>query len=101
MERKGLARRQGYARYEEYVAKRDALRDRVQRQKEWSVQGKAKVKSSGETDKFIRHFNTASSEKLAAKAKISERALDRLERGRQAVGGLGAAHAARADRPQR
>ena len=52
----------------------------MQRQKEWSVQGKAKVKRSGETDKFIRHFNTASSEKLAAKAKISERALERLER---------------------
>jgi ATPase subunit of ABC transporter with duplicated ATPase domains len=38
------------------------------------------VKKSGETDKFIRHFNTASSEKLAGKAKISERELDRLER---------------------
>ena len=80
VERKGLARRQGYARFEEYVHKRDALRTRVQRQKEWAVQGKAKVKRSGETDKFIRHFNTASSEKLAGKAKISERALDRLER---------------------
>ena len=80
VERKGLARRQGYARYEEYVTKRDALRGRVQRQKEWSVQGKAKVKRSGETDKFIRHFNTASSEKVAAKSKISERALERLDR---------------------
>src|SRR5690349_10077418 len=80
VERKGLARRQGYARYEEYVTKRDALRGRVQRQKEWAVQGKAKVRKSGETDKFIRHFNTASSEKLAGKAKISERELERLER---------------------
>jgi ATPase subunit of ABC transporter with duplicated ATPase domains len=39
VERKGLARRQGYARYEEYTTKRDALRNRVQRQKEWAVQG--------------------------------------------------------------
>jgi ATPase subunit of ABC transporter with duplicated ATPase domains len=76
---KDLARRQGYARYEEYTTARDGLRNRVQRQREWSVQGKAKVKRSGETDKFIRHFNTASSEKLAAKAKTTERALDRLE----------------------
>ena len=80
VERKGLARRQGYARFEEYVAKRAALRTRVQRQKEWSVQGKAKVKRGGETDKYIRHFNTASSEKLAGKTKISERELERLER---------------------
>ncbi|MGZ4712147.1 MAG: ABC-F family ATP-binding cassette domain-containing protein [Acidimicrobiia bacterium] len=80
VERKGLARRQGYARYEEYVAKRDELRTRVQRQRQWSVQGKAKVKRSGETDKFIRHFNTASSEKVAAKARTTERALERLDR---------------------
>ncbi len=80
VERKGLARRQGYARFEEYVNKRDTLRARVQRTKEWSVQGKAKVKRSGETDKHIRHFNTASSEKLAGKTKISERELARLER---------------------
>ncbi len=79
VESRALARRQGYARYEEYVTRRDELRTRVQRQKEWSVQGRAKVKKSGETDKFIRHFNTASSEKLAGKTKISERALERLE----------------------
>jgi len=80
VEAKGLARRQGYARYEEYVAKRDALRGRARRQREWAVQGKAKVKRSGETDKFIRHFNTASTEKLAGKAKATERAIERLER---------------------
>jgi ATPase subunit of ABC transporter with duplicated ATPase domains len=77
---KDLARRQGYARYEEYVATRDALRGRAQRQREWAVQGKAKVRRSGETDKFIRHFKTASTEKLAGKAKATERALDRVER---------------------
>src|SRR4029077_16335732 len=79
VERKGLARRQGYARFEEYVTKRDALRTRGPARKRWGVQGKAKGKRSGETDKFIRHFDTASSEKLAGKAKISERELDRLE----------------------
>jgi ATPase subunit of ABC transporter with duplicated ATPase domains len=80
VERKGLARRQGYARYEEHLAKRDALRGRVQRQKEWSVQGRAKAKRSDEPDKNIRQFKMASSEKVAAKAKTSERALDRLDR---------------------
>ena len=83
------------------MAKRDALRDAGAAQKEWSVQGKAKVKRSGETDKYIRHFNTASSEKLAAKAKISERALERLERVEKPWEGWELRHAARADRPQR
>jgi ATPase subunit of ABC transporter with duplicated ATPase domains len=80
VERKGLARRQGYARFEEYVAKRKELRTRAQRQRQWSVQGAAKVKRSGETDKFIRHFKTASSQKQASKARATERAIERLGR---------------------
>ena len=55
------------------------LVDRARRQREWSVQGKAKVQAVGETDKFIRHFRRNSSEHVAAKAKITDRALDRLE----------------------
>ena len=43
------------------------------------MQGKAKVAKSGETDKFIRHFRRNSSEHVAAKAKITDRALERLE----------------------
>ena len=53
--------------------------DRAQRQRQWSVQGKAKLKKSGETDKFIREFRRNSSEHVAAKAKITDRALARLE----------------------
>ena len=48
-------------------------------QRQWSVQGKAKVAKSGETDKFIRHFRRNSSEHVAAKAKITDQALERLE----------------------
>ena len=43
------------------------------------MQGAAKVAKSGETDKFIRHFRRNSSEHVAAKAKITDRALERLE----------------------
>ena len=58
---------------------------------------------AGETDKFIRHFRRNSSEHVAAKAKITDRALERLEaeRGRQAVGGLGPAHGDRGRAPRR
>jgi ATPase subunit of ABC transporter with duplicated ATPase domains len=43
------------------------------------VQGTAKVKKSGENDKHIRQFRRNSSEHVAAKAKITDRALARLE----------------------
>jgi ATPase subunit of ABC transporter with duplicated ATPase domains len=43
------------------------------------VQGVKKAKTSGETDKFIRFKNTADSEKVAHKAKATERAMERLE----------------------
>ena len=44
------------------------------------MQGASKVKKSGETDKHIRAFKRNSSEHVAAKAKITDRALERLER---------------------
>ncbi len=43
------------------------------------MQGKAKLKKSGENDKNIREFRRNSSEHVAAKAKITDRALARLE----------------------
>jgi ATPase subunit of ABC transporter with duplicated ATPase domains len=73
------ARRHAEEDYADYVDKRTTLRSRAQEQRQWSVQGAAKVKKSGETDKFIRHFRRASSEHVAAKAKITDRALERLE----------------------
>ena len=62
-----------------YEAQRSALASRAQQQREWAVQGIKKVKSSGERDKFIRHFRTQSSERLAGKARATDRALERLE----------------------
>ena len=41
----------------------------------WSLQGKAKLKKSGENDKNIRAFRRNSSEHVAAKAKITDRGL--------------------------
>jgi ATPase subunit of ABC transporter with duplicated ATPase domains len=73
------ARRHAEEDYATYVDQRTTLRSRSQEQRQWSVQGKAKVKKSGESDKFIRHFKTNRSEHVAAKAKITDRALERLE----------------------
>jgi len=74
-----LARSQQYARYDDYRAKRAALLDRARTQKAWSEAGRRKVGKSGETDKFIRHAKAQRSEQLAAKAKMTERAMARLE----------------------
>ena len=52
-------------------------------------------RSRRDPDKNISAYRIASSEKQAAKVKITERALERLDVGRQAVGGLGAAARAR------
>ena len=73
------ARRHAEQDYDTYVTQRATLRDRAREQRQWSVQGKAKVAKSGETDKYIRQFRRNSSEHVAAKAKITDRALERLE----------------------
>ena len=74
-----MARRHAEEAYADYSSKRSTLAQRAQTQREWSLQGVSKVRKSGENDKHIRHFKTNSSEHVAAKAKITERALERLE----------------------
>ncbi len=76
---RALARRQGYEQHAEYVAKRGALTARAQTQRAWSEEGKARVKKSGETDKYIKHNKANRSEKQAGKARATERAVERLE----------------------
>ena len=56
------------------------LADRARAQRQWSVQGVDRAKrDTGERDKFIRQFKVATSEKQAAKAKATERAIARLD----------------------
>ncbi len=76
---RATARRHAEEEYAGYRAQRQELVDRARRQRDWSVQGKAKLARSGETDKHIRQFRRNSSEHVAAKAKITDRALERLE----------------------
>jgi ATPase subunit of ABC transporter with duplicated ATPase domains len=79
LDERATARRHAEEEYADYRAKRQALLDRARRQRQWSVQGKAKLDRSGETDKHIRQFKRTSSEHVAAKAKITDQALGRLE----------------------
>jgi len=77
---RATARRHAEEDYSTYQDKRSELTARARTQREWSVQGVKKAKSSGEPDKNIRFKNTADSEKVAHKAKATERAMERLEK---------------------
>src|SRR5262249_41426951 len=79
LDERATSRRHAEENYATYAAQRKVLTDRSQQQRLWSVQGKAKVKKSGETDKFIRQLRRNSSEHVAAKAKTTDKALERLE----------------------
>jgi ATPase subunit of ABC transporter with duplicated ATPase domains len=79
LEERAVARRHAEERYADFVDQRDNLKQRAQRESEWSHQGVKKSKQGSERDKYIRQFNRASSERLAAKAKRTERAMERLE----------------------
>ena len=79
LEERAVARRHAEEAYADYSTKRSVLEKRAQRERQWSVQGVSKVKKSGETDKHIRQFKTNSSEHVAARAKLTERAAERLE----------------------
>ncbi|MCU1372543.1 MAG: transporter ATP-binding protein [Ilumatobacteraceae bacterium] len=76
---KATARQHAEEDFSTYQTKKADLTQRAKTQREWSVQGVKKAKSSGETDKFIKHWNTSSSEKVAHKAKATEKAIERLD----------------------
>ena len=76
-----VARQQHYDAFDEFTSKRSALHQRARTQQQWSAAGVRRAKGDkSESDKNIRAFRIATSEKLAGKAKQTERALERLER---------------------
>ncbi len=77
---RALARRQQEEGYERFVAERDRLQQRQRTQREWAVKGVARAKRDPDDgDKVQRDFRANRTEKLAAKVKASEKAIDRLE----------------------
>ena len=76
-----VARQQHYDAYDEFNTKRSQLQARAQTQQQWSAAGVRKAKTDkSEPDKNIKAHRIATSEKVAGKAKQTERALERLER---------------------
>ena len=74
-----LARQHAQERFDDFDSKRRNLLGRAQREREWATQGRAKVRTSGETDKHIKHFKINQTEQLAGKAARTEKSIERLE----------------------
>ena len=79
LDERALAREHAEQAFRVYADQRESLTDRARTQRQWANQGVRRAKRSGETDKFIRHRNMQSSEHVAAKARITDKALARLE----------------------
>ncbi len=79
LDERAAAERHAWERFEQFDAQRSTLAARAQREREWASQGQAKVRSSGENDKHIRHFRINQTEQLAGKAARTEKAIERLE----------------------
>ncbi|MFD6326321.1 ABC-F family ATP-binding cassette domain-containing protein [Streptomyces sp. NPDC058442] len=81
LEEREVARRHARDEYEEYADKRSALQDRAQMQRSWMDKGvkNARRKAGGDNDKIGRKFRSEASEKQAAKARQTQRMIERLD----------------------
>ncbi|WP_030166534.1 ABC-F family ATP-binding cassette domain-containing protein [Spirillospora albida] len=75
-----VARRHARAEYEEYAGTLTALQERGRTQRAWMDKGVRNARrKAGDNDKIGRKFRSEASEKQAAKARQTERAIERLE----------------------
>src|SRR3954470_20103056 len=75
-----VARRHAREEFEEFAGTRADLEARARMQRNWMAKGvRDSIKKSSDGDKHIKAHNRASSEKQAAKAKQTERRIERLE----------------------
>ncbi|MGR7023594.1 ABC-F family ATP-binding cassette domain-containing protein [Geodermatophilus sp. URMC 62] len=75
-----VARRHAREEYEEYAETRADLEARARMQRNWLAKGvRDAVKKQKDPDKFIKAHNRATAEKQGAKAKQTERRIERLE----------------------
>jgi ATPase subunit of ABC transporter with duplicated ATPase domains len=75
-----VARRHAREAYEEYDDKLGTLKERAQTQRNWMAQGVRNARrKSTDNDKIGRKLRAESSEKQAAKARQTQRAIERLE----------------------
>ena len=75
-----VARRRAQQAYEDYAETRSGLQDRARMQRGWADKGvRNALKKRPDNDKVLAKFRADSSEKQAAKARQTERMIERLE----------------------
>ncbi|MCK1818432.1 ATP-binding cassette domain-containing protein [Streptomyces sp. XM83C] len=80
LEEREVARRHAREEYEEYADKRSALEERARMQRAWMDKGvKNARRKAGDNDKIGRKFRSDASEKQAAKARQTQRLIERLD----------------------
>ncbi|MDO0938236.1 ABC-F family ATP-binding cassette domain-containing protein [Streptomyces sp. DG2A-72] len=80
LEERETARRHARDDYEEYADKKAALQDRAQMQRTWMDKGvKNARRKASDNDKIGRKFRSEASEKQAAKARQTQRMIERLD----------------------
>ena len=80
LEERSLARRRAREAYESFAVRRTELEARARMQRAWMEKGVRNARRKApDNDKLGRNFRTEQTEKQAAKARQSERALQRLE----------------------
>ena len=80
LEEREIARRHARENYEEYADRRSALESRARMQRSWMDKGVRNAqRKAGDNDKIGRKFRSEASEKQAAKARQTERMIERLE----------------------
>lgn len=80
LEERSTARRQAREAYEEYAGRRDALAARARTQRAWMEKGVRNARRKAtDNDKFIKHHRGETAEKQAAKARQTDRMIERLE----------------------
>jgi ATPase subunit of ABC transporter with duplicated ATPase domains len=80
LDQRAVARRHAEEAYAGFTTQRDRLKERAQTQRQWSTAGVKKATTrAADNDKNIRHHNVSQSQKLAAKAKQTQRAMERLD----------------------
>lgn len=80
LDERSTARRQAREAFEEYAARREALQARARRQRAWMEKGVRNARRKAtDGDKHVKHHRGQTSEKQAAKARQSDRMLERLD----------------------
>jgi ATPase subunit of ABC transporter with duplicated ATPase domains len=79
LEEREVDRRHAREAFEEYATVRSSLEERARTQRAWADKGVRNARRKADPDKNIRHLHGESSEKQAAKARQTDRMIERLE----------------------